>query len=270
MTPSGADASADLLARAERAEALAPQAPAGGAPLRFAAALFRAQARAARALEAAHARRPLEGDLAADGALLVEPGRALLGAVVEAGPPPLAEAAEERRSEDAGRFQARLRVYWERGQDARDDYLSRALLRPYCAALAALGIHPRRSGETPARPARCPRCGGAPAVAARRPEGDGLRRSLCCALCGGEWPVNRILCPACGEEDPKKLPSFQSQLHPAARIEACDACRRYVKSIDLSGDGRLVPEVDDLASLGLDLWALEQGYLRIEPGLAGL
>lgn len=270
MPASGAEASAELRARAERAEALAPLSAAGGAPLRFAAALFRAQARAAEALEAVHARRPLQGDLEADGPLLVEPGRAILGAAVEAGPPPLAELAAARRSEDAQRFQARLRVYWERGQDARDDYLSRALLRPYCGALAALGLHPRRDTPGTGRPGLCPRCGGAPAVAARRPEGDGQRRFLCCALCGGEWPVNRILCPACGEEDPSKLPTFQGQLHPEARIEACDACHRYVKSIDLSADGRLVPEVDDLASLGLDLWALEQGYLRLEPGLAGL
>ncbi|HXK11205.1 MAG TPA: hypothetical protein VMT70_16280 [Vicinamibacteria bacterium] len=29
-------------------------------------------------------------------------------------------------------------------------------------------------------------------------------------------------------------------------------------------------EVDDLVSLAMDLWAAEQGYRRIEPGLAGL
>jgi FdhE protein len=104
----------------------------------------------------------------------------------------------------------------------------------------------------------------------RRPEGDGARRLLCCGLCGAEWQVNRIRCPACGEEDPPRLPSFQSEAYPAARIEACDTCMRYVKSIDLSRDGRLIPEVDELASLGLDLWAREQGYTRIEPGLAGL
>jgi formate dehydrogenase maturation protein FdhE len=43
-----------------------------------------------------------------------------------------------------------------------------------------------------------------------------------------------------------------------------------VKSIDLSQDGRLIPEVDELTSIGLDLWAAEEGFARIEPGLAGL
>jgi len=28
--------------------------------------------------------------------------------------------------------------------------------------------------------------------------------------------------------------------------------------------------VDDLASIAMDLWAVEQGFTRIEPGMAGL
>jgi FdhE protein len=99
---------------------------------------------------------------------------------------------------------------------------------------------------------------------------DGARRFLGCALCGGEWPVNRIRCAGCGEEDPRRLPSFSSEAHPTVRIEGCETCRRYLKSIDLTADARLIPEVDDLASLALDLWAAEQGFSRMEPGLAGL
>ncbi len=30
------------------------------------------------------------------------------------------------------------------------------------------------------------------------------------------------------------------------------------------------PEVDDLVSLGMDLWAQEEGYARVAPGLAGI
>ena len=72
------------------------------------------------------------------------------------------------------------------------------------------------------------------------------------------------------EEDPRTLPSFRSETYPAVRIEACETCRRYVKSIDLTVDARAIPEVDDLVSLGMDLWAQEQGFARIEPGLAGI
>ncbi len=266
MPASESKAATRLRERATRAELLAPLSQAASAPLRFAAALFRAQARIADALAAVHARIPLTGDLQTDAAALVEPGRALLEAAAEAGPPPLAEAARERAGEDAEVFASRLGVYWMGALDSSEDYLSRALLRPYCATLTGLEVVPRRP-----RPRNgCPACGGGASVAARRPDTDSARRFLCCALCGGEWPVNRIRCPACGEEDPPKLPTFQSDLHRNARIEGCETCRGYVKSLDLSADGRLIPEVDDLASLGLDLWAIEQGFKRIEPGLAGI
>jgi FdhE protein len=82
--------------------------------------------------------------------------------------------------------------------------------------------------------------------------------------------VVRIRCPCCGEANPDKLPHFAADRYPAVRIEACDSCKRYVKSLDLTLDARPIPEVDELLSLGLDLWAVEQGYSRIEPGLAGI
>jgi len=141
---------------------------------------------------------------------------------------------------------ARLRAWWDGGRTSSEDYLSRALLRPYVEVLARRGIAPDRVH----RPGHCPVCGGAPWIAARRAEsdGDGARRSLGCALCGGEWSINRIRCPCCAEEDPARLPSFQSDAHPTARLEACETCRRYVKSIDLTVDARALPEVDDLVS----------------------
>jgi formate dehydrogenase maturation protein FdhE len=43
-----------------------------------------------------------------------------------------------------------------------------------------------------------------------------------------------------------------------------------VKSIDAGVDAQAIPEVDDLLSVALDLWAQGQGYSRLEPGLAGL
>jgi FdhE protein len=266
MRANESKAAADFLLRAERAALIAPGTPAAADPLRFAQRLFRAQAAMAEALLAANAQAPLSGVLSGDAKAVIAAARPLLEAVARDAPAPLAQAVRERQGEDAGRFEARLDVYWSGDLLSRDDYLSRAVLRPYCAILSALSLQPDR----PRTAAGCPFCGGAPAVSVRRPDGDTTRRLLCCGLCGGEWPVNRIRCPACGEEDPPRLPTFQTETYPAARIEACDTCMRYVKSIDLSRDGRLIPEVDELTSLALDLWAGEQGYARIEPGLAGL
>lgn len=188
------------------------------------------------------------------------------------GPPELAATARQRRDESADIQAARLLAYWSGGTpasgQASESYLSRALLRPYLEVLRLRGIALDRSG----RRGVCPFCGGEPWVAARR-EGslmEGARRMLVCGACGLEWMFQRILCPACAEADPAKLPFFRDDRYSTVRLEACETCRRYVKSIDLSEDARPIPEVDDLVSLALDLWVAEQGFTRIEPGLAGI
>ena len=68
-----------------------------------------------------------------------------------------------------------------------------------------------------------------------------------------------------------KLPSFTAPPHSNVRIEACETCRRYVKSIDLSEDARPIPGGGrPRQSLSLDLWAVREGFERLEPGLAGV
>ena len=66
------------------------------------------------------------------------------------------------------------------------------------------------------------------------------------------------------------LPVYTPDAPANARIDACDSCRTYIKTIDLSRDGLAVPTVDDLASLPLDLWARERGYHRLYPNLLRL
>ena len=264
----GSPVAAAFERRAQRADLLAPQAQTAGAVLVFAAGLYRAQARLAATLEARHARQPLTGRLDEDVTLLVETSQELLHFVAENGPPGLAHAARDRSTDEAGSTVGTdLARFWD-GRAATPDYLSRALLRPYVEVLASLRIRPDRAP----RQRHCPFCGGAPWIAARRAvaEADGEARFLGCSLCGGEWPLARVRCASCEEEHPERLPSFRSDPYPAVRIEACETCRRYVKSIDLTVDGNGIPEVDDLASLGMDLWAASQGFARIEAGLAGI
>jgi hypothetical protein len=261
-------AEAAFARRAARADDLARSSRAAEGPLHFAAGLYRAQGTLAAAVMRAHRDRPLGGRLESDldgfaGAL-----GALLRYAAGAGPPALAEDARSREAEDLGVARARLQACWSGDRATGEDYLSRALLRPYLEILAGLGIAPDRRH----RPGGCPFCAAPPWIAARRssPEMDGAQRFLGCSLCGGEWPFNRVRCPGCGEENPARLPSFQTDAHPWVRIEGCETCHRYLKSIDLTGDARSIPEVDDLVSLALDLWAAEQGFQRIEPGLAGV
>jgi hypothetical protein len=254
--------------RAARAELLARASVSAAEPLRFAVGLYRVQGRLARAVESLHAVRPLSGRLDEDADRLVGGMGELLAFAAEHGPPVLVDAARARRAEDEAGARSRLLAWWRGDRESGEDYLSRALLRPYVEVLAHRAVAPDRAH----RPRHCPFCGGPPWIAARSSEAgtDGAQRLLGCALCGGQWPLGRILCPSCGEGDPAKLPAFQSPSYAAVRIEACEACHRYVKSIDLTVDARAIPEVDDLVSLGMDLWAASKGFTRIEPGLAGL
>ena len=254
--------------RAARAERLAGAAPAASDPLRFVAGLCRAQGRVAADLEALHEARPLAGKLGVDLERALPHLLEVARFAARSAPAPLAAAAAVRRDDEEATARSRLELYWNGDSHSSDDYLSRAMLRPYVETLREHRIPPDRRHS----PKRCPFCGGAPIVGGRRggSESEGAARFLSCALCGLEWPITRILCPACFDDDPHGLPTFASPDHPLARIEACETCRRYLKTIDLSQDARPMPEIDDLASIALDLWAIEQGFIRLEPGLAGL
>jgi FdhE protein len=116
---------------------------------------------------------------------------------------------------------------------------------------------------------RCPLCGGQPFLGVLRPEGDGGKRRMICSFCLQEWDFRRIYCPACGEEDEKKLPVYVAEQFPHIRVEAGESCKVYVRTIDLTKDGNAVPVVDDLAAIPLSLWAHERGYTRLQPNLLG-
>jgi FdhE protein len=85
-----------------------------------------------------------------------------------------------------------------------------------------------------------------------------------------EWDYGRIACAACGEEDPQKLALYIANEFSYVRVEACESCHRYIKTVDLTKNGHAVPVVDELALIPLDLWAAERGYQKIHPNLLGI
>lgn len=116
----------------------------------------------------------------------------------------------------------------------------------------------------------CPSCGSKPVVGVLRGEGDGAKRALICSLCALEWPFRRLICANCGEEDKEKLPVYLAAQIEYIRVEACDTCRTYLKSVDLTKDGFAVPVVDEIATVALNLWADEHGYTKIEINVLGM
>ncbi|HWY44508.1 MAG TPA: formate dehydrogenase accessory protein FdhE [Candidatus Sulfotelmatobacter sp.] len=194
-------------------------------------------------------------------------------------PRPLAAAAGMLARQGSAAWTALLSDYWANGGMADDDSVSRqgdgrdplqeflahGFMQPYAEFVAA-------HLETPATestPYICPKCDSLPSLGILRVEGDGGKRFLRCAFCAYEWDFRRILCPACGEEREERLPVFVAEQFPHIRVESCETCKHYLRTIDLTKDGNAVPEVDDLAAIPLTLWAQEHGYARIHPNLLG-
>jgi FdhE protein len=110
----------------------------------------------------------------------------------------------------------------------------------------------------------CPVCGAWPAFAEIR----GIERSryLRCGRCGGGWQAQCLSCPYCGMTDHEELVSLVPEKNGSnAVIDACKRCLGYVKTFTtLQGSPPAKVMVDDLASVDLDIAALEQGYRRPE------
>jgi len=124
--------------------------------------------------------------------------------------------------------------------------------------------------------AACPACGGAAQVSVIAEESGefmgGSPRSLVCGRCAGWWTFPRAVCAWCSESDPNRLPSFVPDGRRAVRIDGCESCGHYVKTFDLRepGGADLVPLVDDVATVPLDLWAQDQGLARPLVSFAGV
>lgn len=150
--------------------------------------------------------------------------------------------------------------------DGPEQFLAFAFLQP-CAEFVRSRTALRLEGYTHSL---CPFCNRKSGIAVLRAQGDGARRNLMCGFCLCEWEFRRIVCAGCGEEDERKLPVFTAEQFPHMRVECCDTCNSYIKSVDLSKNGLADPLVDELAAVPLDLWALEHGYAKIHPNLLGL
>lgn len=104
----------------------------------------------------------------------------------------------------------------------------------------------------------CPMCGGAPSLAFLAENGA---RILVCEFCRRQWPFKRITCPWCGNTDGKTLSYFFDDGEPACRVYTCDACKKYIKTVDTRCLTRpFYPPLENIVTTHLDLRAGEMGY----------
>ncbi|MBI4633091.1 MAG: formate dehydrogenase accessory protein FdhE [Deltaproteobacteria bacterium] len=103
----------------------------------------------------------------------------------------------------------------------------------------------------------CPICGREPKIGKIR---KGERRFLFCNQCGFEWSFTRIKCPFCGNEEQTTLAYFAIEGEERYRVDVCNVCRRYIKMVDVSSGEETNLDVEDIATLHLDMLANEEGY----------
>jgi FdhE protein len=144
-------------------------------------------------------------------------------------------------------------------------FVVEVVVQPFAEQLAMCEpLQGKRFGRAESR---CLRCGGAPVLGVLREEGHGAKRTLLCGLCLTEQDFLRVVCPACDEQRFDALPIYTADRFGYVRLDACDSCWTYLKTIDLTKDATAVPVADDLASVCLDLWARDRGYRRLRPNL---
>jgi len=107
----------------------------------------------------------------------------------------------------------------------------------------------------------CPICGSMPFIAEFREEGE---RFLACSSCSFEWRFMRLKCPFCETEDDKELRYFYAEGEGKAhRVDVCEKCKRYIKTLDIREmAGEVIPIIEDMGTLYLDVLAQKEGYLR--------
>ena len=253
--------------RIDRAEELAQKHAFAAEILRFYAliAKFQAEFHGRLASEATLQEQP-PGVRASDPNAVGEWFPRLLEILEHGGPEKVAERARFLRTAAPEVRRQLLSTYWSGAHPQRqeiDEFIARAFLQPYAEFVREKSkAEPDKHTST-----LCPFCGRRPGVGVLRTLGEGGQRSLVCSFCLAEWPFRRILCPGCGEEDPHKLPVFTAEELQHVRVESCDSCKTYIKTVDLTRNGLAEPVVDEIAAVPLDLWAQEHGYAKLQVNL---
>lgn len=111
----------------------------------------------------------------------------------------------------------------------------------------------------------CPVCGSEPYIAELKSEGgtEGAR-FLICSSCNFQWRYNRLKCPFCENGNHETLRYFHTEKEGKAyRVDVCDNCKRYIKTIDTNELGEeVIPIIEDAGTLYLDILAQKEGYKK--------
>lgn len=130
----------------------------------------------------------------------------------------------------------------------------------FCLCAEQLAAYLDKDG--PQQKGYCPICGSPPALSVLCHEGQ---RCLVCSFCDHQWQTLRIYCPFCNNRDQNTLYYFFSEEEEGYRVDVCDRCKKYIKTVDIRKMKRPIHTlVEQILTLHLDMLAQEQG---LESGI---
>ena len=107
----------------------------------------------------------------------------------------------------------------------------------------------------------CPVCGREPLIA--KLEGEVGRKWMLCSLCHTEWSFKRLACPFCENDNQDSLRYFFVEEDESHRMDVCDKCKGYIKTIDTrKAHNEINLLVENLSTLALDVVAQKEGFQR--------
>jgi len=109
----------------------------------------------------------------------------------------------------------------------------------------------------------CPICGQMPGFAILEEPGQ---RFFICGFCRYQWLALRRFCPFCENRKEKTLAYFYSEAEKEYRVDLCETCGKYIKTLDIRNTERIIyVPLEQVATLHLDIKAKEKGF---ESGVA--
>ncbi len=105
----------------------------------------------------------------------------------------------------------------------------------------------------------CPICGKEPIMS--KLEEEIGKRWLFCPFCHTEWLFKRLVCPFCENDNQQSLRYFFVENDEAHRVDVCDRCKRYIKTIDSRQmNSGINLFVENLSTMALDIVAEKEGF----------
>jgi len=104
----------------------------------------------------------------------------------------------------------------------------------------------------------CPVCGSMPELSTFEENG---KRFLTCGFCTHKWESKRIYCPFCENTDHETLQYFEIEGEEEYRVDVCDKCQKYIKTVDIKKTSRTVYlPLENQSTPYIDLRFSEMGY----------